>query len=135
MPTAKRTQTRLHVWLTRIIVPALAMSTACYGNSDSFIRAAAKHGCKRTRECEKSNFERLYEGDLGECRDDAEDAAQHAYDIAEDLGCEYVPEEGRECIKALRHLRRDCSADADQEIAQECGVTILDLTIDYLDCG
>ena len=119
-----------------VLVGGLVLpTTGCYSSPEGFINGAAKHGCIRIRECEGSRFESQFDGDMGKCRDDQVDALEDAWDIAEDLGCEYLPDEGRECIAALRRNNRECTQDGDEEIVAECGSSVLDPGLDYLDCG
>ena len=120
--------------MRRVALAFLLTCTACYSQPDGFITAVAKHTCKRTRECNQSFFDNEYGGDMGACREDREEFAVGIFDAAENLDCEYIPEEGRECIAALRENRTDCSSDADEEILRECGLNF-DLSIDYFDCG
>lgn len=93
----------------------------CYGNIDSFSKRAAALSCKRTKECDGQVFEDQYKGDMGRCKDDVEDAYHDQFDpLIDDQGCDYDPKEGRKCIHTANKLKKDCSDDADQDIADDC---------------
>lgn len=65
-------------------------------------------------------FEDEFGGDMGRCRDSVESDLLDDIDGLEDLGCEYDPDEGRECIREARKLKSDCSEDASRDIVDAC---------------
>ena len=106
----------------RIVAALLALFSlsGCYNDADSFIVAKAKHDCIRFAECNAALFEDIYGGNMDECRVKQEDLLDGIRDIAEGLGGEYDPAEGKECMAATRSLKRDCSNGADDEIGDAC---------------
>jgi hypothetical protein len=94
--------------------------SGCYGNVEYYAEKAAKHSCKRQRECQQADFERQWDGDLARCRDESAEFLLDADDVATDLGCEYVPEEARECVAVIRSARKDCTPEANDDIADAC---------------
>jgi hypothetical protein len=98
---------------------ALPLS-GCYSDVESFAKVAAKHGCKRLRECDKARFDDEYDGDLGRCKDDAYTDYLDLNDMLETLGCDYSPDGAQDCDKMIRSLKTDCSDDADQDIVDAC---------------
>ena len=99
---------------------AFVTLTGCYGDSDAFIRRAAKLDCVRVRECSKGAFEDAFDGDMSKCRDFVEAEAHAAFGDAEAFGCHYDEDEGRQCIHAAYLNRKDCSDDATAEIFNAC---------------
>lgn len=94
--------------------------SGCYSDVESFAKQASKHSCKRLRECDKAQFDDEYGGDLARCKDDSYTDFLDIADIAEAAGCDYVPDQARECDKAIRSLKNDCSDEADQDIGDAC---------------
>lgn len=94
--------------------------SGCYSDVESFAKQAAKHGCKRLRECDKSRFDDEYDGDLGRCKDDAYTDYLDVNDTLEALGCDYAPDGAADCDKAIRQRKTDCSDEADQDILDAC---------------
>lgn len=100
---------------------ALALPAAgCYSDLDGYVRAAAKQSCKRQKRCSRRAFDEQHNGDMGRCRDDAEEGLYDAADLLEAGGWEYDQDSGQKCIAAYREFRYDCSADADRDIADDC---------------
>ncbi|MCH9684408.1 MAG: hypothetical protein K0V04_23440 [Deltaproteobacteria bacterium] len=115
----------------RLICPllvSLLVTTAsgCYSDVDGYVVARARHGCKRLERCNRSVYDELHDGDRAKCREDSEDALFAVADGLALTSWEYEPDAGRACIKAYRSNRRDCSADADAEIARECADVLSD---------
>lgn len=92
----------------------------CYDNVETFAKRAAKHNCKRVRECQKSQFEDQYNGDLGRCRDEQYTDFLDLHDNLLGELCDYVPDEARECATTIRSYKKDCSDEADDDIADAC---------------
>lgn len=99
---------------------AALLSSGCYSDVESFATAKAKQDCKRIQECNRSRFVDDFNDDMSRCREDIEDLILDAADIAEAIGWDYDADSGRECVKASRQLRKDCSDDASEEIADVC---------------
>ncbi|HWB79578.1 MAG TPA: hypothetical protein VG755_31665 [Nannocystaceae bacterium] len=85
-------------------------TSACYSTEDGFIRRFAKLGCVNARECEPQAFDEAFDS-MSDCRDEAEDRAHSTFDPLLDRGCEYIAENGRDCIHALYRHRKECSLD------------------------
>lgn len=102
-----------------LLLTSLSLS-GCYNDVESFVVAKAKQDCRRMRECFTDQFEDNHRGDMGECRDDLEDAYFRLVDIAEAAGLEYDPDGGKECIAISRDLHNDCSSSATADIAEAC---------------
>ena len=85
-------------------------TSACYSTEDGFIRRFAKLGCVNARECQPEEFDQAFDS-MSDCRDDAEDRAHSAFDPLLDRGCDYIAENGRACIHALYHARKDCDIE------------------------
>lgn len=103
------------------LLAALALPlSGCYSDPEAFAKTAAKHSCKRLRECDKTRFDDEYGGDLGRCKDDAYTDFLDIGDGLEALGCDYDPDGAAECDKAIRQAKSECSSDADQDIADAC---------------
>lgn len=96
----------------------------CYGDPEGFAKNGAKHACKRARECDKSNFDEQYGGDLGRCKDELYTDYLDYNDALENLGCEYDPDAGQACASTIRKLKNDCSDDAEREIVDACGLLL-----------
>jgi hypothetical protein len=94
------------------------VSTSCYSNEDAFIQRLAKLGCVNADECEPEAFDEAF-GSMSECRDRTEDELHGRVDGLLDSGCEYIAENGRECIHATYHHRRDCGP-LSSEITDAC---------------
>jgi hypothetical protein len=94
--------------------------TGCYGDEEAFAKTTAKHSCKRLRECDKSQFDDMYGGDLQRCRDEQYTDFLDAADIAADFNCEYDSDQGQACGSTVRELKTDCSDDADRDIVDAC---------------
>ena len=93
----------------------------CYDNVETFAKRAAKHGCKRMRECEQADFDDQYGGDLGRCRDERYTDFLNVHDnFLDEIGCDYVPDEAQECVATVRGNRNECSEAADDDIADAC---------------
>ncbi|MCA9712068.1 MAG: hypothetical protein KDK70_39900 [Myxococcales bacterium] len=93
----------------------------CFANVEHFADKAAKHSCKRLRECRKADFEERYDGDLARCRDDQyTDFLDFHDNVLEELHCEYIPDEARECVSVMRAVNKDCSEAADDDISDAC---------------
>ena len=109
--------------MTRPTPLALALTvllSGCYSTVDSYVPALAKQHCKRLEECNQTLFDEAYGGDLRECRDQREDDLYMAADDLEMTSWEYDKHAGRDCIKAYRDRKGDCSVGADLEIADLC---------------
>jgi hypothetical protein len=104
---------------TLLFGASLSLS-GCYNDVDSFVVAKAKQDCRRMRECNPDQFEDNHRGDMGECRDDLEDAYFNLVETAENVGLEYDPDGGKECIAVSRDLHNDCSDRATLDIAEAC---------------
>jgi sugar phosphate isomerase/epimerase len=94
--------------------------SGCYGDVESFAKKAAKHSCKRLRECDQTVFDEEYGGDLERCRDSQYTDFLDAADLAEELGCDYVSDEAKQCDATIRDLKNECGDEADQDIADAC---------------
>lgn len=94
--------------------------SGCYSDAESFAKTASKHSCQRLRECDKAQFDEEYGGDLGRCKDESYTDFLDINDVAEEAGCDYVPDQAKECDKAIRSAKTDCSDAADQDIADAC---------------
>lgn len=94
--------------------------TGCYGDVESFAKTASKHSCKRLRECDKAVFDEEYGGDLERCKDESYTDFLAINDELEALGCDYVPDGGKECGNAIRKAKTDCSDSADEQIGDAC---------------
>src|SRR5262245_54377217 len=90
-------------------IPALAFlaSTACYATEDAFIHRLAKLACVNARECEPEAFDQAFDS-ISDCRDQTDSELHDQLDSQLADGCEYVAENGRECIHATYHHRKDC---------------------------
>ncbi len=105
--------------LTAFPLVLIALS-GCYGDKESFAKAAAKQSCKRLAECNRSVFDNQYKGDMDRCSDDVRTDLLDGFDALEALGCDYDPDQGRECIKVAKQLNNECSTDSDQDIGDAC---------------
>ncbi len=92
----------------------------CYGDVESFSKAAAKHNCRRQETCYRANFDDQYNGDMQRCRDDQYTDVLDFDDTQRDRGCEYDKDDGKRCIKTLKEFRDDCSDAADEAIFDDC---------------
>lgn len=113
-----------------VLLPLLASlslpAAGCYSDVESFAFASAKQYCRRLEECNRGAFVDRYDGDMDRCRDDAEGNLLDEADRLELIGWEYDPDAGRECVQAQRDLRKDCSNEADQDIARVCDDVLWD---------
>ena len=107
--------------LVRVVAITLVSSASqgCYRDSDAFISRVAKLSCVNARECENEAYEANF-GSMRECRDAAEAELHEAFEPLEDAGCEYIADNGRDCIHAIYKVRKECNADFDTEIADAC---------------
>lgn len=92
-------------------------TSACYSTEDAFIRRLAKLSCVNARECQQEAFDEAFDS-MSDCRDDAEQTLHEQLDGFLDSGCEYIAQNGRDCIHASYHHRKDCG-DA-SEVTEAC---------------
>ena len=114
------TTTKLYVLLALFFSVGSSSLGGCYSDVESFAERAARLDCKRLRECRKDVFEMEFDGDMGRCRDEFETVALNRADEFEEAGCDYVPEKARECIKAGRENKKECSESATEDILDAC---------------
>lgn len=107
--------------LGRIAALSLVASASggCYSDSAAFITRAAKLSCVNARECEHEEYETDFDT-MHDCREAAEDVLHEAFDPLEGAGCEYIAENGRECIHAMFKIRKQCDVDLDAALSDAC---------------
>lgn len=96
-----------------------AASEGCYSDSAAFITRAAKLSCVNARECEHDAYAANYDT-MHDCREAAEDVLHEEFDPLEGAGCEYIAENGRECIHAMFKIRKQCNVDLDAALSDAC---------------
>jgi hypothetical protein len=102
----------------RIAALVLLALPACYRSEDAFIRRVAKLACVNARECDSAAFDEAFDS-MSDCRDEAETELRDELDSLLDDGCEYVAENGRECIHATYRHRKDCG-EVSSEMEEAC---------------
>jgi hypothetical protein len=106
--------------IRRLVFGLLACAMiGCYSTPEGFARRASKLDCKRFEKCAKAQFDAQFDS-LSDCRDEFRDNAEEAIDDLEDAGCDYQPDEGRDCIHESYQQRNDCSDSASSSIADAC---------------
>jgi hypothetical protein len=105
---------------------ALGVLFGCYSDEESFCQRWAKLSCVRLEECNKAAFENQYGDDRDDCRDDYENTCEQTAETLADLGCEYDPEEGRDCIHELYGNRNTCGNEADDDIHDACDRVVVE---------
>ena len=99
-------------------------SVGCYSDSAAFITRAAKLSCVNARECERDAYEAAFDT-MRDCRDSAENELQEQLDSLESAGCEYIAENGRDCIHAMFKIRKQCDVGLDAELEDACGAVFV----------
>lgn len=94
-------------------------NTGCYSDTAAFITRAAKLSCVNARECQYDEYEAAFDT-IHDCRESAEDVLHEQFDPLEAAGCEYIAENGRECIHAMFKIRKQCDADLDAALSDAC---------------
>jgi len=95
------------------------VTIGCYSTPEGFARRASKLDCKRAEKCFKAQFDAEFDS-IADCRDELRENADETIDDLEDAGCEYDPDEGRDCIHESYEQRNDCSDSASLSIANAC---------------
>lgn len=122
MSPATRSTTRSTTSVLRHLAALVLVASAitgCYRDSDAFVSRAAKLKCVNARECNRGIFDATFDR-MRDCRDTAEAQLHDQIDPFEDAGCEYIAENGRECIRAMFKARKECGPDALAETTEAC---------------
>lgn len=85
----------------RWIVAVVALAGCLPPAEADFPAAWAAVQCDRQRECDKGDYESRYE-DMGDCREQNEDAADDIMDAWDLFGGDYDRDEAGECLSAMR---------------------------------
>lgn len=100
-------------------------SSGCYSDVETFAKRGAKHWCHRLEECYRATFEDAYDGDMERCRNEVEESLLDFDDAQADLGCEYEPDDAKQCVETARSIKSDCSDEADQLMVDDCYGNVL----------
>jgi hypothetical protein len=86
---------------------------------DDFARATARELCPAYRQCAQGLYEYYFDADYQDCLDDVEEVVQVYVEFADDLACDFDPEEAADCLAEVRQM--DCQDLHDEGMIPDLG--------------
>ena len=103
---------RLRMWTCGVV-----LVWGCSVPEEEFPDELAETYCDRVWTCDQDAAMDIY-GSVGDCEDFWSTATEAWVDVADFLGDDYVPEEGDDCIRAVRWT--SCDEIEDLDLSETC---------------